>query len=470
MLASLLSPSTPTSTSQQPRISQLLPTVKCSTCHQPVPVNELGDHTCEAPPPLPPPPSSVPDLPRPSISPEQATSLLPGRLQSRVAGAPSPIQEHQRLPSSASARLRINTKDSQPGGFHAKPSPLARADSSDRERLRQETPSPRPSNGGGVPFPSTSPGPGSSPLRNRPPPPGDPMRMRTPSNAGSMSNQNTPLTARPTVSFSTPSDSTTPVQGGFRKPSFSNGPPPPRGPPGPPLRNGTPVNAFPPPRSGPSPAPPPSAYNGPLSQQQPYPPARPPTSMSMSGGPRAMGPPPSGPGPGPLPPMAMGRSPAPPPPRALPGSGSNPNSNTGPGGLDTPISKEEFVPPAERGIDTKSGGAAGMAGVGRRGFAAAARAAMFVAPMGMGHPAPGPGPPPQPFGQPMPMYGGGPPNNINGNPQMQNGYGGRRPLPPNAPKFLDIDAATRCECSFLVVNMFRRSLVAPVPYPASERA
>jgi hypothetical protein len=34
----------------------------------------------------------------------------------------------------------------------------------------------------------------------------------------------------------------------------------------------------------------------------------------------------------------------------------------------------------ESEIDTKIGGEAGMAGVGRRGFAAAARAAMFVAP------------------------------------------------------------------------------------------
>lgn len=40
---------------------------------------------------------------------------------------------------------------------------------------------------------------------------------------------------------------------------------------------------------------------------------------------------------------------------------------------------EAFIPPTERGIDTSSGGEAGMAGVGRRGFAAAARAAMFVA-------------------------------------------------------------------------------------------
>ncbi|OAX31174.1 hypothetical protein K503DRAFT_112725 [Rhizopogon vinicolor AM-OR11-026] len=39
------------------------------------------------------------------------------------------------------------------------------------------------------------------------------------------------------------------------------------------------------------------------------------------------------------------------------------------------------APDSERNIDTKSGGEAGMAGVGRRGFAAVARAAMFAAPL-----------------------------------------------------------------------------------------
>jgi hypothetical protein len=63
-----------------------------------------------------------------------------------------------------------------------------------------------------------------------------------------------------------------------------------------------------------------------------------------------------------------------------------------------------LVPESEVGIDTKTGGEAGMAGVGRRGFAAAARAAMFVSPAGY---------------------------------SMD-----RRPDPP---RFLDIDAASRCE-------------------------
>ena len=51
---------------------------------------------------------------------------------------------------------------------------------------------------------------------------------------------------------------------------------------------------------------------------------------------------------------------------------------TGISGTHTP--RQSLVPPPERGIDTKTGGEAGMAGVGRRGFAAVARAAMFALP------------------------------------------------------------------------------------------
>ena len=47
---------------------------------------------------------------------------------------------------------------------------------------------------------------------------------------------------------------------------------------------------------------------------------------------------------------------------------------------ETHAPRQSLVPPPERGIDTKTGGEAGMAGVGRRGFAAVARAAMFALP------------------------------------------------------------------------------------------
>lgn len=72
-------------------------------------------------------------------------------------------------------------------------------------------------------------------------------------------------------------------------------------------------------------------------------------------------------------------------------------------------------PPPDIEIDTKIGGEAGMAGVGRRGFAAAARAAMFA--QNVGHP----------------PFLGGPPN-MN----SVQGMDGRR---ANAPKFLDIASA-----------------------------
>lgn len=81
--------------------------------------------------------------------------------------------------------------------------------------------------------------------------------------------------------------------------------------------------------------------------------------------------------------------PAPPPPRGMmlgdgPYQGGSPSPRLATASFppgrpdDTMKSGEAFIPAIERGIDTSSGGEAGMAGVGRRGFAAAARAAMFV--------------------------------------------------------------------------------------------
>lgn len=72
--------------------------------------------------------------------------------------------------------------------------------------------------------------------------------------------------------------------------------------------------------------------------------------------------------------------------------------------------------PPQIEIDTKIGGEAGMAGVGRRGFAAAARAAMFAQ-----HP---------------PFVAGGP--NVMSSMDAVQGMDGRR---ANAPKFLDIASA-----------------------------
>ncbi|KAJ3488533.1 hypothetical protein NLJ89_g11607 [Agrocybe chaxingu] len=338
-------------------------------------------------------PAPSPNLPKPSITPIAATALLPERLQSRVASpsassppaASSPprmdFPQHQRMTSSASSiRLRINTRSpnspTQPT-FQMKPSPLSRTEP-------ESSPRPR------------DPGPTSSPLNTRPPT-GSPFRARTPSNAGST--HNTPATARPPISFNrdaTPVQITPPPRGTgspfvnspIRGPSPTAPlpPPPPQARSPPRNRPPPPGSAFPPPNRGPG-------FNGPpgpgpmgLPPRQGMPGIPPPNAM----GPRGMRPPPGS--------ISMGPGGPPPPNIRLPPAGSH----------------QSFVPPAERGIDTKSGGEAGMAGVGRRGFAAAARAAMFVSPSD------------RPLG-PQPQYN-------------------RR---PNAPQFLDIDAATRCEFSLL---------------------
>ncbi|KAF8077700.1 hypothetical protein FPV67DRAFT_1462739 [Lyophyllum atratum] len=242
------------------RISQLLPTVKCSNCNRPVPLTELGEHVCSAPPP-------VPTLPKPTVSIAAATSLLPQHLQNRVAspisisprtplsdarhGTPPPrMQEQiqQRLGPPSSERLNISTASTTSSTYQSRSSPLAPS--------RSDTSSPA------MRSPTNN---STSPLRTRPPPSGG-FRARTTSNAGSMSS-----------GFSGPSSPTT------ARPSFS-------------------------------------------SQRD----VNPPPNM-----------------------RAPPREPVPPPP---------------------PTERE-------REIDTKIGGEAGMAGVGRRGFAAAARAAMFALPV-----------------------------------------------------------------------------------------
>ncbi|KAI6022734.1 hypothetical protein EDC04DRAFT_312044 [Pisolithus marmoratus] len=60
---------------QAPRLSQLLPTVKCSNCSQLVPLAELSDHIC-------PPQPSLPPLQRPPTLSNPPSSFLPQRLQS----------------------------------------------------------------------------------------------------------------------------------------------------------------------------------------------------------------------------------------------------------------------------------------------------------------------------------------------------------------------------------------------------
>ena len=90
----------------------------------------------------------------------------------------------------------------------------------------------------------------------------------------------------------------------------------------------------------------------------------------------------------------------------------------GPGGASIPVGGL-MSPQGPVEIDTKIGGEAGMAGVGRRGFAAAARAAMFANQIGMHS---------SPQSEHPPFHLQGP------------GLDGRR---ANAPRFLDIVSANQ---------------------------
>lgn len=215
-------------------------------------------------------------------------------------------------------------------------------------RLQGRTPSPgrMPS-----PAPSTSRSASRSPVSRDTPlsinvsspmltrsrlPQGDDSRAHTPLNSAhpiSATVRETPTTARPLLARELPS---TP------RPTLSPGTPPRNAPPGqpPPLpahgRSGTPLG-----------------YRGP------------PVGSSISS--QATLPP------GNMIPPRNKTSPS--PQKKIPGT-------IGPGTIisETHAPRQSLVPPPERGIDTKIGGEAGMAGVGRRGFAAIARAAMFALP------------------------------------------------------------------------------------------
>ena len=337
MLASLMPSATgPAPSPSQGRASQMLPTVKCSLCAQSVPMAELVEHVCSAPPPIP------PTIPPPATR-FQPAAQQDYQLRDR-SGSTS---------SSITARLRANptaatTDPASPTrmGFQQSSSPLGR------------------------PAPTTNMGP--------PPPRNQQMYAPGPP----------------------------PPRGGTSPGPFPGGPPSGAPPMIPPARNGPSPG---PPRSGPSPGPP-IPRNGP----SPGPPPRtgpspgPPRNGPSPGPPPRMGPSP-GPGPGmPYPPlpgqppgMAMPTSMGPRPPGA-PSQQQQQVSRPGETGV------EAFIPAAERGINTASGGEAGMAGVGRRGFAAAARAAMFRPPPSQQHQRPpfNPGivPPPQARAPPPPQF------------------------------------------------------------------
>ncbi|KAF8635542.1 hypothetical protein AX17_003925 [Amanita inopinata Kibby_2008] len=321
VMAQLLPPPQPGSAG---RISQLLPSVKCSSCNQLVPLSDLGEHVCSAA--QPPPPSSLPHRP-----------FLPDNNNNN-----SPRLTTSALPPARTNSPRI-------------PSPLSRAGP---ERLNT-TPSPSP-------LGRTR---NASLTSGRPPqqtlPPGDAVRVRALSNASRKPpSPAIPSSARPmnlipgnnrgnSVSLPLPPVPPSPVQPPARSTSHTspNNPPP----------SGAHV-PFPVQRDGrPARPPDPSLGHPSLMERQ-----RRPSNFSISSN------------------RSNTTSPRPPPAMHV----VQPSiASTMTRSVYSP-SPPDHMPPQnvapqrpyypETNIDTSSGGAAGMAGVGRRGFAAAARAAMFT--------------------------------------------------------------------------------------------
>lgn len=288
-----------------PRISQLLPSVTCSTCGHSVSLDELADHVCK--------PESTPaSAPEPSVS---KTSLLSQRLQDltnrRESAAsqssrssystqrsPSPVRT-TRAPSPASTIRSNHTyrPESQFTLHDRIPSTSSRAPSIARSASPAAS-IPPPRAPSAASYRSRT--PSSTISANQPPPPAQRApsaasnRPRAPSNASSRSAMPYPGTAN----IAPPSQRRPSVTSSFRSPGEEQRRP---------------------------------SYNN----QTPPPP--------LAGIPRSLSP---------------ARAPVTPPlPPPSPGAHSI---------------------YAEDDIDTKTGGEAGMAGVGRRGFAAAARAAMFA--------------------------------------------------------------------------------------------
>lgn len=268
----------PNPRTQGPRISQILPTVKCSTCSKPVPLDRLGDHICA--------PAST------SSSPPSDTKPSPPPLT--VQTSPSPLSPAPSSPMNAlfSRRPSTNQRDVR---VHDVPRLRNGSSVSSPVPSRANTPSPAPSRAG---VRSPAPAMGSSPPRRAKSPflpsPSSPARGPI-SRPELISNVIVPVNSRPGLSAHDPRSST------HRRPSIPSSPL----------------------------AQPPSLHN----YRDPRPAPAPPHSPIRH-------------------PVRSAPSPAP-----------------------SDYSVQRFVSPE---VDTKSGGVAGMAGVGRRGFAAVARAAMFA--------------------------------------------------------------------------------------------
>lgn len=268
----------PNSRTQDPRISQLLPTVKCSTCSEPVSLDRLGDHICapvstSSNPPRDTKPSPPPLTVQTSPSPLSPAPSSP--MNGFFSRRPSTNQQDVRVYDGSRLRSGSSFSSSVPSR-RTTPSP---APSTTSVRSSAQAMPPSPSRRAKSPFL-----PPSSPTREPIPRP-----ELTP-------NVIVPANSRPGLSTLVARSST------HRRPSIPSSPlaqPP------------SPHSFLHDPRPAPMPPPPPIHH-----------------------------------------PVRSATSPAP-----------------------SDYSLQRFASPE---FDTKSGGVAGMAGVGRRGFAAVARAAMFA--------------------------------------------------------------------------------------------
>jgi len=304
----------PNISSQEPRISQLLPSVKCSSCGGLVPLDQLADHVC-APAPFKPASDTTPTPPPPKVqtAPQSPTNAAPhSPLDMLFPRRPSVNTEHRR-PYDGDARLRNNASPASSWGAPSRvPS---------RNSERGSAPPPNPA--APLPPPSRTQSPHLPPSTRRRPTltrPHMPPDIAIP-----------PVTrqASGSLRLGSPAPTRTPPPAHIHAPG-----------PGPtsPARDARSSSQRRP--SNPPPL-------SPLAQQTPHYPSRDARSAP------------------PMPPHLDHHHPG--PVRATASPAPAPSS--------FPVPSRRFAE-----LDTKSGGAAGMAGVGRRGFAAVARAALFATP------------------------------------------------------------------------------------------
>jgi hypothetical protein len=343
------------------RISQLLPTVKCSSCTQPVPLDQLGDHICPSTSPpsnlasgtIPaPPPLKVQTAPRPSSNAPPRSPMdmfFPRRRPSANPPQDIPVRDGNgaRLRGSASPALSRGAPGSAPA-----PVP--------------------PRNGVRSPAPSLHSTPAARPVL---PPPSRMQSPFVPSSSSSLARRPTsrpemgPNGVVPRMGTRSPGPAPSHLDTHPRRPSVAQSPP----------HASSPIHRRP---SAPQSPPP---VTSPIQRRPSAPQSPPHMPSSIQRRPSAPQSPPHAPSP-------ILRRPSVPQPLFVQnsnyGTAGDPRSAPMPQPNHHPVratpsrspsnySLHSFVSPE---FDTQSGGAAGMAGVGRRGFAAVARAAMFASP------------------------------------------------------------------------------------------